>query len=425
MPPSDDEDSDALSDASEVEGLLSGKGKAKATVTDDDRRTIVQSSFDAYFALSAAKVSTSSNIFSALIQPLSAEEYAESITAVDALGSKHLQSSILREPARSALFARLLCELNEGFNVVCYGFGSKRNILNQFATAHCAKAGHVVVVNGFQPELSVKDVLVSIENIRGITGLPLASSMAESQARRIYDFFSQSPKQRHLYLVVHNIDSFLSRTPKAKACFALLALHPHIHLIASVDHINAPLLWSASEVAARKDGVVLPGKTPPRGFAWLWHDLTTLAPYDFELSFADRTSVTGAHARRQRDAAAGAALPSGAAMSQTAAQHILASVTERARKLFALMGQWQLKTIDEGDPTVDGLQQFAIPYDVLFPLARDNFVATNDTALRAVLGEFRDHGLVVTAQGGSGGEVLWIPLRKERLAAIVKSLNVS
>ncbi|KAJ6590670.1 origin recognition complex subunit 2-domain-containing protein [Mycena vulgaris] len=233
MPPSrDEDDSDALSDF-EVEAILGGKREGKA-VTLEDRRTIVQSSFDAYFALSAAKVSTSSNLFSALIQPLSAEEYAESVT-VDSLGAKHLQSSILLEPARSALFSRLLCELNEGFNLICYGFGSKRNLLNQFA-------------------------------IRGITSLTLTSCTADSQARRIYDFFSQSPKQRHLYLVVHNIDSFTVRTPKAKSCLSLLALHPHIHLVAPVDYVKSPLLWSSSEASARKEGFVPQGRTAPRGF---------------------------------------------------------------------------------------------------------------------------------------------------------------
>ncbi|KAF7350390.1 Origin recognition complex subunit 2 [Mycena venus] len=415
MPPSDSDDSDALSDASEVEAILTGKGKGKATATDDDNRVIVQSSFDAYFALSAAKASTSSNIFSSLIQPLSAEEYAESI-AVDAPGSKHLQSSILLEPARSALFSRLLCELNEGFNLICYGFGSKRKLLDDFASSRCSKAGHVVVVNGFQPELSVKDVLNSIENIPGITALPLPTSTVDGQARRIYDFFSQSsPKRRrHLYLVIHNIDAFFVRTPKAKACLSLLALHPHIHLIASVDHLNSPLLWSSSEVSVRKDGLVAPGKTPPRGYAWLWHDLTTLAPYDFELSFADRTSVTGAHTSRKQRADA-AVLPSGVAMTETAAKHVLAAVNDRAQKLFNLMGQRQLEAIDTGDPNVDGLREFAVPYDVLFPLARQNFIAVNDTAMRSLLGEFRDHGLVVSAQASSGGEVLWIPLRKESL----------
>jgi origin recognition complex subunit 2 len=421
MPPSDDDDTDGVSSGSDLEAIVGTKGKGREI---DDRRAIVESGFDAYFDLSASKAPTSSNIFSALIQPLSAEEYAESINY--AAGSKHLQSSILLEPARSTLFSRFLCELNEGFNLICYGFGSKRSFLNEFASSKCSKAGHVVVVNGYHPELSVKDMLNSIENIPGIAALPLSSATPETHARRIYDFFSR-PKQPHLYLVIHNIDYLLVRTPKARSCLSLLALHPHIHLISSVDHINAPLLWSTSEASARKDaGALAAGKAPPRGFAWLWHDLTTLAPYDAELAFADRTSVTGAHAmRRHRDAAAGVAAPAGTAMSETAAQHILASVTERARKLFVLMGARQLASLEAQDPAVGDLRQFAIPYDVLFPLARDNFIATNDTAMRSVLGEFRDHGLVVAAQGSSGGEVLWIPLRKERLSAVVKSLGVS
>ncbi|KAJ6484380.1 origin recognition complex, subunit 2 [Mycena vitilis] len=406
MPPSESDESDAFYDSSEAEAILQSKGKGKVTATSENKRAIVQSSFDAYFALSAAKVSTSSSLFSALIQPFSAEEYAESID-VDSLGAKHLQLSTLLEPARSTLFSRLLCELNEGFNLVCYGFGSKRKLLNDFASSRCSKAGHVVVVNGFQPELSVKDMLNSIENIRGIASMSLPSNT-----------------QRHLYLVVHNINAFFVRTPKAKACLSLLALHPHIHLIASVDHLNSPLLWSSSEAFARKDGLVAPGKTPPRGYAWLWHDLTTLAPYDFELSFADRTSVTGAHSRSKQRADA-AALPTGTAISETAAKHVLAAVNERAQKLFKLMGERQLESIDAGDPNVDGLREFAVPYDVLFPLARQDFIAVNDTAMRALLGEFRDHGLVVSAQAGSGGEVLWIPLRKERLSNILKSLNVS
>jgi origin recognition complex subunit 2 len=268
-------------------------------------------------------------------------------------------------------------------------------------------------------------MLNSIENIPGIISIPLPSSTLDGQTRRIYDFFSKlSPKRRHLYLVIHNIDAFFVRTPKAKASLSLLALHPHIHLIASVDHVNSPLLWSSSEVSARKDGFVAPGKTPRRGFAWLWYDLTTLAPYDFELSFADRTSVTGAHASRKQRADA-AALPTGVAMSETAAKHVLAAVNDRAQKLFNLMGQRQLTAIDTGDPNVDGLREFAVPYDVLFPLARENFIAVNDTAMRALLGEFRDHGLVVSSQASSGGEVLWIPLRKERLSNILKSLNIS
>ncbi|KAJ7207173.1 origin recognition complex, subunit 2 [Mycena pura] len=438
MAVSDASDTDASSDFSDVEAVLhargKGKGKAKAAVADadadaeeDSRRAIVQTSFDAFFKLSAAKAATSSNIFSALVQPLSMEEYIEAI-AQEAPGEKRLESLILREPARSALFAQLLCELNEGFNVVCYGFGSKRSILNEFATSQCAKKGHVVVVNGFHPELSLKDMLNSIEdNIQGVVALPLSANTPDGQARRIYDYFWQ-PKRRDLYLVIHNIDAFLLRTPKAKTYLSLLALHPRIHLVASVDHLNAPLLWSAAEGAARKStggGGGANGTAPARGFAWLWHDVTTLAPYDAELASADRTSITGAHARRQRELGGVPAGGAGAALSDTAVRHVLAAVTDRAQKLFVLMGRRQLASIDTDDPPVDALQPHAVPYEVLFPLAQREFISTGDTQLRAQLGEFRDHGLVVSAQAGVGGEVLWIPIRKERLVRILALLDKS
>jgi origin recognition complex subunit 2 len=77
------------------------------------------------------------------------------------------------------------------------------------------------------------------------------------------------------------------------------------------------------------------------------------------------------------------------------------------------------------EPTTPaGAVEVAVPYDTLFNLARDNFVATNDTALRALLGEFRDHGLVVTVGTGAmgSGEMLWIPLRKERLTKLLDGL---
>ena len=40
--------------------------------------------------------------------------------------------------------------------------------------------------------------------------------------------------------------------------------------------------------------------------------------------------------------------------------------------------------------------------------------------LRALLGEFRDHGMVV-ATTGAGGEAMWIPMRRDALMKIVGS----
>lgn len=199
------------------------------------------------------------------------------------------------------------------------------------------------------------------------------------------------------------------------------------------------MIWTSTELLSRK---------------WLWHDLTTLASYDVELAGADPASLRGG-APTTAAAAAAAATASmrlgesmsmgggggggGAVMmTETAARHVLVAVTQRARKLFMLMGRRQLDALADNagagggggvgvvEPTTPaGAVEVAVPYDTLFNLARDNFVATNDTALRALLGEFRDHGLVVTVGTGvmGSGEMLWIPLRKERLTKLLDGLE--
>ena len=52
----------------------------------------------------------------------------------------------------------------------------------------------------------------------------------------------QSKKQAEpIYLLVHNLDGASFRNDKAQAIFSYLAQMPKVHLIASIDHINAPL----------------------------------------------------------------------------------------------------------------------------------------------------------------------------------------
>ena len=104
--------------------------------------------------------------------------------------------------------------------------------------------------------------------------------------------------QGHLYIILHNIEgsgaawcipgsaqldcAFASdqivRNPTSAACAALcsseaqgllaeLSSLPNISLIASMDHVNTPLLWD-KQMAAR--------------FNWLYFDVTNYAPYTLE-----------------------------------------------------------------------------------------------------------------------------------------------
>lgn len=45
----------------------------------------------------------------------------------------------------------------------------------------------------------------------------------------------------HVYLLIHNIDGPMLRGEKTQSALGLLASLPNLHLVASIDHINAPL----------------------------------------------------------------------------------------------------------------------------------------------------------------------------------------
>lgn len=391
---------------------------------DDTDGIELTSAFDMYFMQGSKFARTSSNVFSQLVPPLTAEDFHEHITTAK---SSQLSTRItILEESHIKYFPAYLAEAASGFNLLFYGFGSKRKLLNSFAKL-CAKKGHVVVANAFFPTYTLKDFLDACEQVIGTSELVNTGSGPEAQARRILAKYTQKPRSRHLFLVIHNIESTALRTKRAKACLAALASHPSIHIIASIDHINASLLWSTTELFSRPKApstsstAASVSKLPVSGFRWVWHDLTTLAPYDFELAYVDRTSYAGVCAASQRGAAAAAAAGVSGPVSESAAQHVLASVTQKAKKLFSLLCVRQVAAIDaavvEGGSTgpVQSSPAVATSYEILFNAARDEFIATNDTAMRTLLGEFRDHGLVLSASSPEGGEALWIPLPKDVL----------
>lgn len=45
----------------------------------------------------------------------------------------------------------------------------------------------------------------------------------------------------HVYLLIHNIDGPMLRGEKTQSALGHLASLPNLHLVASLDHINAPL----------------------------------------------------------------------------------------------------------------------------------------------------------------------------------------
>lgn len=410
-----------------------------------DESAVRYTASDVYFHLASRPSKTSDNIFSALLPHLTPEECASLIrdspaTSKHSAGITHLRKEL------EARFSQYGFELSQGFNLLFYGYGSKRILLNNFAQNVCAKHGHVVIVNGFFPSFSLRELVESIERIPGITSQPLPSlSGIDGQVLRIYEYFlapearpGAKTSHRPLFLIVHNIESAGLRNARAQTCLSLLASNPRIHLVASIDNVHAPLMWTTDDILNRKHEYHEADQPVPstRGFAWLWHSATTFEPYDIELSFRDLSKLpkSGGSSRTAVDDI-GATGRGGPGINETAAKQVLASVTQKAKKLFVILGRQQLAAWEEqggaGRNSVEDLHTLGMSYDLLSIKARDEFLATSDVGLRGLLQEFRDHGLVLSAsvagvplEGRGAGDVLWIPLSHDILTRILDGLTI-
>ncbi|KAI0078208.1 origin recognition complex subunit 2 [Panus rudis PR-1116 ss-1] len=388
--------------------------------SDISGSTFAATSFDQYFLLASKASRTSSNVYSSRVEPISPEEYTAAVSST---------SSPVQLPKLNyrAAFPSFLLQLEQGFNLLFYGAGSKRSVLNAFIEyMHSRRNVCVVVANAFNPAFAYKDLVNSIERMMEESSLPQTQRGIEGQVQRINRYFTTQAKQR-LLLVVHNIENPSLLGSKTRSLLSSLCSNPRIHVIASVDHIASPLLWSLNEIFSRKSSASHNKGQATSGYSWLYHDITTLENYDFELSSADRTSLSGASQSTSRAARARADRPLTGPMSsmtEVAARHILLSVTEKAKKLFVLLASKQLESTADTETAPQNMQEVAVEYSTLFNLARENFIATNDTAFRALMSEFKDHGLMMTAAQGAG-EVVWIPLRKSVLTTLMNDLRDS
>jgi origin recognition complex subunit 2 len=388
---------------------------------------------DLYFITHSRSSKTSGNSYSGLAPPLSSKVYDENTRQARRNGkAKEIVEGLEADYARH--FEQWALELEEGFNLLVYGYGSKRAILNEFARSQKPK-GHVVVIDGHYPQLTLREVLGQIEDMLSIPPSSTeAGSPIDRLVHRIYTYFLPADaikkrgdvvvSDRPLYLVIHNIDSPTIRNPRSMAILSLLACSPHIHLVASFDHLHTPLLFSQTQMTTKPHQYVngsWNGAIPPeRGFNWLYHNVTTYADYDHELTH-QRLSTT-------------ASLTSSALITEEAAAQILLSVPPNALRLLKLLITRQIASLPV-DPKYHTAHAggagaiapiFGIDNDILQKIAREKFIAREEERYNALIGEYRDHGLVVeaTVDGeGRGGRWVWVPMGKAGLERLVQGLD--
>ncbi|XP_008944848.1 PREDICTED: origin recognition complex subunit 2, partial [Merops nubicus] len=266
-----------------------------------------------------------------------------------------------------SLFSKWVLQLHLGFNIVLYGLGSKRDLLEKFRTSVLQDSVHLVV-NGYFPSITVRSILNSITeevlNHIGTFRSPL------DQLEFIIKSFKED-SSLELYILIHNLDSQMLRGERSQQILAQLSSLPKIYLIASIDHINAPLMWDQAKLSL---------------YSWLWYETTTFSPYVEETSYENSFLVQQS-----------------GSLALSSLTHVLRSLTLNARGIFRLLAQYQLENKD--NPSYSGLS-----FQDFYQQCREAFLVNSDLTLRAQLTEFRDHKLIRTKRGADGVEYLLIPV---------------
>ncbi len=313
---SEDNDEDLSDVSDDGEGLPSiaailNRGETVAHATED--------MVEGYFTAHSGKTGpTSDHTLSKLSRPkMDQQSVQDALRAAPATPTR-LQADCqsLLEEYRN-LFPYWLFQMNNGFNVLLYGLGSKQSLLEDFRKQYLTNTCHLVV-NGYFPGLSVKHILTKLScDVLGHSG---AFKSYTEQAQFICSKFEdgqRSGNPSEVFLLIHNIDGPMLRGEKAQSALSYLAQSPSIHLLCSIDHINAPLIWDQNRLSR---------------FNWIWHDVTTYESYREETSFENSLLVQQS-----------------GTLALSSLTHVMRSLTPNARGIFELLAKYQLEAKKSGE----------------------------------------------------------------------------
>lgn len=359
----DDDDGGLLADESEAPVKRRGGGGPRK-VKEPEFPPAVDGP-DSYFQQNRkARLVTSNSTLSSL-PPMDHSTYFQLIREYP---PDHVEDRQYLEKLHKSNFAQWEFELSQGFNILLYGYGSKRKLLMEFAKGIYAGPRSLVVINGYVPTLTIKDVLATVaQAILGPDHSLRLGSNPNDILENVLTLLDSTEAHEddpedfvpHLTLIIHNIDGEALRTERCQVIFSRLSAHPRISIVASIDHIRAPLLWDAARVSQ---------------FNFLWHDATTFAPYSVESSIDDSLSLIGG---------------SGRAGGTKGVKFVLASLPMNAKSLFRVLVSHQLQAIeDDAGGGGGGGEEYGVEYRVLYQKAVEEFICSNDMAFRTLLKEY-------------------------------------
>ncbi|XP_020104467.1 origin of replication complex subunit 2 [Ananas comosus] len=314
-------------------------------------------------------------------------------TSLAGIATKHEKEIKALLKRYKDLYPRWLFELRCGFGLLMYGFGSKKVLLEDFASTTLTDYG-VIVINGYLPSVNIKQVLITMvevlwDQLKVNRKCPPNKSKMQlpSSSQTIDDILSfldsqiSTDNDGFICVLIHNIDGPALRDSETQQHLARIACCSHVRIVASIDHVNAPLLWDKKMVHTQ--------------FKWCWYHVPTFAPYKVEGTFFPLILASGGNAQTTKTALV-----------------VLQSLTPNAQSVFKVLAEYQLANEKE-----EGM-----PVSTLYTKCRERFLVSSQVTLNSHLTEFKDHELVKIRRHSDGQDCLYIPLSTEALEKLLQEL---
>lgn len=307
------------------------------------------------------------------------------------------------------LYPQYWFELTQGFSLLFYGIGSKRNFLENFIFEYLSptlaisqrseesdgkqkfEGVPVVVVNGYNPTFNYREVFKDILNI--LSPAELAQSEAKFwgnhvilNIQKLIEYYKDKPHDVKLIVLIHNIDGPSIRRGDSPTIWSYLSLIRQVAIVASADHIYAPFLWDNLRA---------------QNYNFVFHDITNYAPYEVESTFQDVMKI-------------------GKSENSTGAEganYVLQSLTTNSKKMYRVLIETQLVNMQKFAakasgvvaPTRRGTMNVGLEFKKLAHLCAADFIASNEMALRSMLTEFIEHKMATVTKNNIGTEMVWVP----------------
>ena len=240
------------------------------------------------------------------------------------------------------------------------GFPKKKTAGDEGKTWFNGISGLVNFVKSERPELVNEAVTEAVQRGPGRAAALVAGDGVETDSvvpgargrnhNGQHGIVDSDMHTRRLYLILHNIDGSGLRAPATQHALSVLASAARVHMVASIDHANAPLLWNQALSGA---------------FCWTWHNVSTYDAYVHETS-ASRIAL----GLNDSGNTAGAT------------RHILRSLTPNHIRVLRILADHQ-----RGNAT-------GLTFHDLYARCREEMLVNSDFTLRSLLTEFQDHELV-------------------------------